>query len=72
MSAGIVIAAIALVCGEHVCSNVVYEPRFKDLETCQVYLFLEKSAREERGQQVILDDCIHTTEQRLKEAMESQ
>jgi hypothetical protein len=62
-----IIAAIALICGEHICSSVVYEPRFKDQVTCEAFLFTERSRRSKLNQQVVLDDCIITTEERIKE-----
>ena len=62
-----IIVAIALVCGEHACSSMVYEPRFKDQVTCEAYLFTERHRRSKLNQQVILDDCITTTEERIKE-----
>jgi hypothetical protein len=62
-----IIAAIALICGEHSCSSIVYEPRFEDQVTCEAFLFTERSRRSEINQQVVLDDCIVTTEERIKE-----
>ncbi len=62
-----IIVAIALICGEHVCSSMVYEPRFKDQVTCEAYLFTERNRRSKLNQQVVLDDCIVTTEERIKE-----
>jgi hypothetical protein len=46
---------------------VVYEPRFKDQVTCEAFLFTERNRRSKLNQQVVLDDCIITTEERLKE-----
>ena len=62
-----VIVAIALICGEYLCGNVVYEPRFKDMETCEAYLGQERFNRRSNDEQVVLDDCILTTEERIKE-----
>jgi hypothetical protein len=46
---------------------MVHEPRFKDQVTCEAFLFTERSRRSKLNQQVVLDDCIITTEERLKE-----
>ncbi|CAB4190240.1 hypothetical protein UFOVP1202_39 [uncultured Caudovirales phage] len=62
-----IIVAIALICGEIVCSNVVYEPRFEDLATCEVYINNERQVRSLNQEQVVLDDCILTTEEIMKE-----
>lgn len=62
-----VIVAIALICGEAVCSNVVYEPRFKDMASCEAYIGNERQARSLNQEQVVLDDCIWTTEEIMKE-----
>lgn len=62
-----IIVAIALICGEHVCSSMVHEPRFADQLTCEVFLSEERLRRSRLSQQVVLDDCITTTEERIKE-----
>jgi hypothetical protein len=46
---------------------MVHEPRFKDQVTCEAFLFTERNRRSKLNQQVVLDDCIITTEERLKE-----
>jgi len=62
-----VIVAIALICGESVCSNVVYEPRFEDMAACEAYISDERQVRSLDQEQVVLDDCIWTTEEIMKE-----
>lgn len=62
-----IIVAIALICGEIVCSNVVYEPRFEDMATCEAYINNERQVRSLNQEQVVLDDCILTTEEIMKE-----
>ena len=62
-----VIVAIALICGEVVCSNVVYEPRFEDMASCEAYIGNERQVRSLNQEQVVLDDCIWTTEEIMKE-----
>lgn len=62
-----IIAAIALICGEQGCSSIVYGPRFKDQVTCEAFIFTERFRRSQLNQQVVLDDCIVTTEERIKE-----
>jgi len=62
-----IIVAIALICGEHICSSMVHEPRFADQLTCEVFLSEERIRRAKLNQQVVLDDCITTTEERIKE-----
>ena len=62
-----VIVAIALICGEIACGNVIYEPRFKDMETCELYLGKARFDRRANEQQVVLDDCILTTEEKIEE-----
>ena len=62
-----VIVAIALICGEIVCGNVIYEPRFADMETCHGYLGQARFDRRANEEQVVLDDSIWTTEEKIKE-----
>jgi len=62
-----VIVAIALICGEIVCSNVVYKPRFEDMAACEAYIGNERQVRSLDQEQVVLDDCIWTTEEIMKE-----
>jgi hypothetical protein len=46
---------------------MVHEPRFADHLTCEVFLSEERLRRAKLNQQVVLDDCITTTEERIKE-----
>lgn len=62
-----IVAAIALICGEITCGSVIYEPRFEDLASCETYLNDERLVRSSQGEQVVVDDCIITTEERMKE-----
>lgn len=62
-----IIVAIALICGESICTSKVLEPRFPDHLTCEVFLSEERLRRAKMNQQVVLDDCITTTEERIKE-----
>ena len=61
-----IIAAIALICGEHSCSSMVHGPRFENHLACEVFLSEERLRRSQLNQQVVLDDCIVTTEERIK------
>jgi hypothetical protein len=62
-----IIVAIALICGVESCENKVQEPRFESLAACNSYLSSERMRLASQGQQVVLDDCIVTTDQRIKE-----
>lgn len=62
-----IIAAIALICGDNGCSSIVHGPRFADHLACEVFLSEERLRRSQLNQQVVLDDCIVTTEERIKE-----
>lgn len=62
-----IIVAIALICGEQECSSMVLEPRFENLQRCEAFLSDERFRRAKMNQQVVLDDCITTTETRIKE-----
>jgi hypothetical protein len=61
-----IIVAIALICGAESCENKVQEPRFESLSACNIYLSSERMRLASQGHQVVLDDCIVTTEQRIK------
>ena len=62
-----IIVAIALICGKEDCANVVQEPRFESLLTCEAFLHEERYRRLQLDQRVVLDDCITTTEDRIRE-----
>lgn len=62
-----IVAAIALICGEITCGSVIYEPRFEDLASCETYLSNERLVRSSQGEQVVVDDCIWTTEEIMRE-----
>jgi hypothetical protein len=62
-----IIVAIALLCGPTTCDNVVQEPRFETHQACEEYLSYERLRQSRNGNQIVLDDCIITTEERIKE-----
>jgi hypothetical protein len=64
-----IIVAIALICGETSCSSVVHGPRFESQASCEAYLFADRTRRSAINQQVVLDDCIETTEEWIKETL---
>lgn len=61
-----IIVAIALICGAEACENVVQGPRFQTIDTCTRYLSEERVRQSKLGHMVVLDDCIITTEERIK------
>ena len=61
-----IIVAIALLCGPTTCENVVQEPRFETQQACEEFLSYERLRQAQNGNRVILDDCITTTEERIK------
>lgn len=61
-----IIVAIALICGAETCENVVQEPRFENIDTCNAYLWDERLRQSRQGNQVVLDDCVITTEEKIK------
>lgn len=61
-----IIVAIALICGAETCKSYVQEPRFADLDQCEAFLVRERQLERLTGHMVVLDDCITTTEQRIK------
>lgn len=62
-----IIVAIALICGTETCENKVQEPRFESMEACTAFLSDERFREAKIGNIIVLDDCIITTERRLKQ-----
>jgi hypothetical protein len=61
-----IIVAIALICSEKTCDNMVHSPRFYNIDACNAYLWDERLRQSRQGNMVVLDDCIITTEERIK------
>lgn len=64
---GEIIVAIALICGPEVCGNMVFDVRFKAVKECEKFLSEERLRQASIGNMVVLDDCLITTEHRIKE-----
>lgn len=62
-----IIVAIALICGPEVCGNEAFDRRFQTVKECEQFLSEERIWQEYKGNMVVLDDCITTTEQRIAE-----
>lgn len=61
-----VVVAIALICGAEFCSNVIHAERFRTVEACEVFLQRERLLQAQEGKQVVLDDCLLTTESEVR------
>lgn len=61
-----IIVAIALICGPDVCENKAHGPRFETIKACNEFLADDRIRQSANGNLVVLDDCIITTEERLK------
>lgn len=67
-----VIAAIVLLCSGTECQTYFMEPRFENIEACQAYLKNHRLEEQLNGNLVVLDDCIITTEERIRELQDER
>lgn len=62
-----IVVAMALVCGHDSCGNRIFEPRFETVAACDTYLLQRRMQEALQGNLIVLDDCVVTTEQKIRD-----